>query len=189
MQTTHPASCFRREWMGVEPTEAGTTPPSNGFEDRGTHRGPTTPIKATQGYRILRIWSSRNPRRDNPHFGRTILGMVHRVPKRGRKHLQNWPAMTSSGCPSCNPHANTIADNAELCYNHTLKARPSPNRGFPAYIAPFGSKHEPALLLTYSNSICSIFRGEQPVSPSYPPKKLWGKCAPPELGARGSSPS
>jgi len=136
----------------------------------------------------LRIWSSRNPRRDNPHFGRTILGMVHRVPKRGRKHLQNWPAMTSSSCPGCNAHANTIADNAELCYNHTLKARPSPNRGFPAYIAPFGSKHEPALLLTYSNSICSIFRGGAARLTLLPSKKTLGEMCSPRIGGQGVFP-
>ncbi len=33
---------IRREWMGVEPTRADSTP-RNGFEDRGAHRDSTTP--------------------------------------------------------------------------------------------------------------------------------------------------
>ena len=32
-----------REWMGVEPTRAGSAPPHTGFEDRGAHRDSTTP--------------------------------------------------------------------------------------------------------------------------------------------------
>ncbi len=34
---------YLREWMGVEPTRADSTP-LNGFEDRGPHRESTTPI-------------------------------------------------------------------------------------------------------------------------------------------------
>ena len=33
----------RREWMGVEPTAARSARPATGFEDRGSHRAPTTP--------------------------------------------------------------------------------------------------------------------------------------------------
>jgi len=32
-----------REWMGVEPTAARSARPATGFEDRGSHRAPTTP--------------------------------------------------------------------------------------------------------------------------------------------------
>jgi len=32
-----------REWMGVEPTAARSVRPATDFEDRGAHRGPTTP--------------------------------------------------------------------------------------------------------------------------------------------------
>ena len=36
-----------REWMGVEPTAACAVQPATGFEDRGSHRAPTTPILST----------------------------------------------------------------------------------------------------------------------------------------------
>ncbi|GEM_PF-4005199 len=34
-----------REWMGVEPTAARSARPATGFEDRGAHRDPTTPVQ------------------------------------------------------------------------------------------------------------------------------------------------
>jgi len=34
---------LRREWMGVEPTGAHCSWPPTDFEDRGTHRGTSTP--------------------------------------------------------------------------------------------------------------------------------------------------
>jgi hypothetical protein len=37
------ALCIWREWMGVEPTAARSARPATGFEDRGSHRAPTTP--------------------------------------------------------------------------------------------------------------------------------------------------
>ena len=41
-------SDVRREWMGVEPTAACAVQPATGFEDRGSHRAPTTPTASEE---------------------------------------------------------------------------------------------------------------------------------------------
>ncbi len=48
---------YLREWMGVEPTRADSTP-LNGFEDRGPHRESTTPIdnEPMNQLPILNVW-------------------------------------------------------------------------------------------------------------------------------------
>ena len=38
-----------REWMGVEPTAARSARPATDFEDRGSHRAPTTPKNVMRG--------------------------------------------------------------------------------------------------------------------------------------------
>ncbi len=38
--------------MGVEPTAARSARPADGFEDRGSHRATTTPVRG-QSYRAL----------------------------------------------------------------------------------------------------------------------------------------
>jgi hypothetical protein len=44
--------------MGVEPTAARSARPASGFEDRGSHRATTTPVRG-QSYRVLPRASSR----------------------------------------------------------------------------------------------------------------------------------
>ena len=40
-----------REWMGVEPTDARCSRPPTDFEDRGTHRGTSTPKNTSLDHR------------------------------------------------------------------------------------------------------------------------------------------
>jgi hypothetical protein len=50
-----------REWMGVEPTRAGSAPPHTGFEDRGAHRDSTTPVRIIHRLNIAVKPSGHHP--------------------------------------------------------------------------------------------------------------------------------
>src|SRR3972149_5754869 len=74
--------------MGVEPTAARSARPADGFEDRGSHRATTTPVRG-QSYRARAQASSAPELTVHPlhdifrRAGRSNLKWLHRTVRSG----------------------------------------------------------------------------------------------------------
>jgi len=75
--------------MGVEPTEATSWGAPNGFEDRGAHRGPSTPALPLI-YDRRGVWSNGKVRADT--CAREHLGQAQ--PRQAADTPVGWPSRT-----------------------------------------------------------------------------------------------